>query len=172
VTWDAVEGATGYRVARSTSSGGPFTVSADVDLTDGTARVEAGVTNVYSDQLSFFPHTSAPPSPAPSENFYYVEVTSARTYFRVTACSDAGDARRPSPCVPHPAARRLLSPLATRPRARQTSTIVVPAIRRRRARLELFVRHAFGNGTDRVDAVGSRRHLAHEGRRVRGAGSR
>jgi hypothetical protein len=42
VGWDAVTGATGYRVSRSTSAGGPFTQIADVAT---TTHLDTGLTN-------------------------------------------------------------------------------------------------------------------------------
>ena len=45
VQWDRVEGATGYRVLRSSSAGGAFAVVADFDATPGqTLRFEGGIT--------------------------------------------------------------------------------------------------------------------------------
>jgi hypothetical protein len=44
VLWEPVEGATGYRILRSSSDGGPFAVVADFDITTGhVTKVEDGI---------------------------------------------------------------------------------------------------------------------------------
>jgi hypothetical protein len=82
VDWQAVEGATGYRVYRSSSSGGPFTVSGDIDVTTGHTTMGAGVTNLFS------PSTG---------HFQYIEVISDgsnQRFFQVAAYNAAGEGAR------------------------------------------------------------------------------
>ena len=82
VVWGPVALATGYRVARATAPGGPFTTTADYDVATGTSVKAAGVTNVV-----FF---------SSSQTFQYVEIVSAvpadpHRYFRVTAYNAGGE---------------------------------------------------------------------------------
>jgi hypothetical protein len=98
VVWDAVSGASGYRISRATTPGGPFSVAADVNVTTGKTTAASGVTNVFSDQQTFFPPASATPVPTTSsKQFHYVEVVSTpgnpSRYYRVTAYNAAGDGR-------------------------------------------------------------------------------
>ena len=55
VVWGPVALATGYRVARATAPGGPFTTTADYDVATGTSVKATGVTNVvfFSSQQTF-----------------------------------------------------------------------------------------------------------------------
>ena len=77
--WDRVEGATGYRVLRSNSAGGPFAVVADFDATPGqTLRFEGGIT-VWT--------------PIGYPWIEYIEYGEARTrWFQVIAYNANGDA--------------------------------------------------------------------------------
>ena len=81
--WSAVALATGYRVSRALSPGGPFTTTADYDVATGTSVKASGVTNVYFTN---------------SQGFSYVEVVTdsatngPRRYYRVTAYNAAGAA--------------------------------------------------------------------------------
>jgi len=91
IHWDAVASASGYRVERAASPDGPFSVSADVNVTTGEIVVASGVTNVFSDQQSYFPSSSSASvvGPPPSE-LHYVELADGRRYLRVTAYNDEG----------------------------------------------------------------------------------
>jgi hypothetical protein len=94
VVWDAVAGATGYRVERAGAPDAPFSVAADVDLAAGTATAADGVTNVYTDMWSYRPQSAggSPPPVAEGAEFHYIEVAATRTYFRVTAYDGGVDA--------------------------------------------------------------------------------
>ena len=80
VHWDAVAGATGYRVLESGGAGGPYAVVADHDVAtrQTTAAAEDGIT-VWS--------------PDGSPWFEYIEVGEPRVrWFQVVAYNDAGAA--------------------------------------------------------------------------------
>lgn len=80
VDWNTVADATGYRVYRSSSAGGPFVSSASVIVATGVTTVEFGGSYELIQMW--------PPS---SDSYEYVEVTGgARTYFRVVAFNTAG----------------------------------------------------------------------------------
>lgn len=91
--WDGVSGANGYRVYRAAATGGPFSVSADVNLTTGKTTVESGVTNVWSDTQNFYPRSSTTNAER-SLHFHYVEILSGGVdarYFRVVPYNSTGD---------------------------------------------------------------------------------
>ena len=93
--WNAVANASGYRVMRADAASGPFTVSADFDVTTGKTNAGADVTNVWSEQFSYKPVRSALARPDTSPRFEYVEIVSggvSRRYFRVVAYNAGGDA--------------------------------------------------------------------------------
>lgn len=80
VDWNTVADATGYRVYRSSSAGGPFVSSASVIVATGVTTVEFGGSYELIQMW--------PPS---SDSYEYVEVAGgARTYFRVVAFNTAG----------------------------------------------------------------------------------
>jgi hypothetical protein len=80
VQWDAVTGATGYRVLRSAAGGGPFAVVADYDMATGHATT-------FDDHITVW-------HPSDQGWLQYVEYGDApRTrWFCVVAYNDAGDA--------------------------------------------------------------------------------
>ena len=104
LNWDAVPGATGYRIVRATTALGPFSFAADVNvvtgatslaapvnITTGTSTVVARITNIYSDHRGFYPPGSATSGDGlPSMHFHYVEEAFPRHYFRVTAYNANG----------------------------------------------------------------------------------
>lgn len=80
VRWSTVAGATGYRITRAHSAGGPFSPSADLNVVTGATTKESGVMNLYVNGSSVF----------------YVGVFGDGTsdphwYFRVTAYNGAGE---------------------------------------------------------------------------------
>lgn len=92
VDWDAADYATGYRVYRATSTSGPWTIMATVDVLTGAVTTEPGVVNLYADHQTFLPlpYTST----GTSTKFFYVEYNVAggpHVYFRVVAFN--GDVR-------------------------------------------------------------------------------
>jgi hypothetical protein len=90
--WDAVTGATGYRVLRSATPDGPFEVAAAIDVTTGRATSAAGVVNVWSQQHSYVPPTGTLSGPDTSPWFEYVEYGSApQRCFKVVAVDAAGE---------------------------------------------------------------------------------
>jgi hypothetical protein len=93
VDWNAVSGATGYRVYRSNTLGGPFLDVADIDVMTGKVRVAERVANIYSDNQTFYPLVSATPVPStPAHEFHYVEYpTWDRAYFQVAAYNATGE---------------------------------------------------------------------------------
>jgi hypothetical protein len=79
VEWDAVAGATGYRVLRSDTAGGPYAVAADYDVATGHATTADDGIFVWS--------------PTGSSHFQYIEVGEERVrWFQVVAYNAAGDA--------------------------------------------------------------------------------
>ena len=93
VDWEAVAGATGYRVARSTSPSGPFAVTADLNLAAGEITVAAGVVNVWSPGVAgYHPTYETVPGAPPPHEFQYVDVSGgAARYNQVVAYNAAGD---------------------------------------------------------------------------------
>lgn len=90
--WDAVAGATGYRVLRSEVPDGPFEVVADLDVTTGSTTAEADVVNIWSEQHTYIPAGDALTAPDESPWFQYVDIsTSERRCYRVIARNAAGD---------------------------------------------------------------------------------
>jgi hypothetical protein len=91
VGWEAVPGATGYRVLRSAAPGGPFAVVADFDI--GTARTTAApdVVNIWSERHSYVPDGGALGGPDRSLRFDYVDVGPRQRCYQVIAYNGAGD---------------------------------------------------------------------------------
>ena len=104
LNWNAVPGATGYRIVRATTANGPYSLAADLNLatgkttvaapvpvTTGTSTVTAYISNIFSDRAGFYPSNPANPGdPLASRRFRYVEVAFPRHYFRVTAYNANG----------------------------------------------------------------------------------
>ena len=87
--------ASGYRVLRGDAASGPFTVTADVDITTGKTTAAAEVTNIWSEQFSYKPTRGVLARPDTSPRFEYVEIVTggvSRRYFRVVAYNANGDA--------------------------------------------------------------------------------
>jgi hypothetical protein len=90
--WDAVTAATGYRVLRAETTGGPFAVVADFDLTTGAVSAADEVVNIWSAQHSYVPPRGRLNGPDMSPWFQYVEISvSGERCFRVVAYNAAGD---------------------------------------------------------------------------------
>jgi hypothetical protein len=93
VQWDAIAGATGYRVLRSDAAGGPYAVVADFDVTTGRATAADDGVTVWSSQHSYLPDRGPLGQPDSSPWFQYVEVGEPRVrWFQVVAYNAAGDA--------------------------------------------------------------------------------
>ena len=92
VRWDAVPGATGYRVLRRIGNT-EFTGTADFDITTGAATVADGVVNVWSEGYSYQPVRRPFPGRDRSPWFEYVDVgnRAPRTY-QVIAYNASGNA--------------------------------------------------------------------------------
>jgi hypothetical protein len=91
VHWNAVTGATGYRVERASSASGPYTAVAVFDVTTGRATVAVGVVNLWSTGYRYVPAGSAGSLPDRSPWFEYVEYPVDRTLcYRVAAVNAAG----------------------------------------------------------------------------------
>lgn len=87
--WNAVAGATGYRVYRAPAAGGPFTLVASFDVNTMQITAVADVVNVFSDHQVWKPTSSS--DGAPSTVFTYVELSSTTDrYFRVRATNANG----------------------------------------------------------------------------------
>jgi hypothetical protein len=92
VDWEAVAGATGYRVARSTSPSGPFAVTADLNLAAGAITVAADVVNVWSPgAANYHPTYEVVPGAPPPDEFQYVDSGGTARYYQVVAYNAAGD---------------------------------------------------------------------------------
>jgi hypothetical protein len=92
VDWDAVAGATGYRVLRAGATSGPFRIVADMDVLTGSTEAAAEVVNLWSEEHTYVPSGGALDAPDRSPWFQYVEVTgSDRRCFRVIAYNAAGE---------------------------------------------------------------------------------
>lgn len=91
--WDAVAGATGYRVLRARCPGGRFRRVADIDITTGRATAAPDVVNIWSAQHSYIPSGGTLPAPDSSPWFQYVDVGwSGQRCYRVVAYNAAGAA--------------------------------------------------------------------------------
>lgn len=92
VRWDAVPGATGYRVLRRIGNT-EFAGTADFDITTGATTVADGVVNVWSEGYSYQPVRRPFPGRDRSHWFEYVDVGSRapRTY-QVVAYNASGNA--------------------------------------------------------------------------------
>lgn len=99
VDWNAVVGATGYRVLRSGAAEGPYGVAADVDVITGGVTADPDVATIWSDQRSYL-HPGVPPpaSPDTSPWFQLVNLGDGQRCFQVVAYNAGGDAP-PSPVV-------------------------------------------------------------------------
>jgi hypothetical protein len=90
--WDAAPGATGYRVLRSSTTGGTFTTVGDIDITDGSAVASDNVVNIWSERHSYIPTGGTLDTRDASPTFQYVEVgTSGQQCFRVLAYNASGE---------------------------------------------------------------------------------
>lgn len=89
--WDAVAGATGYRVLRGAAVDGPFEIAADLDVTTGSTTAAPQVVNIFSEQHSYLPSDGPLAAPDPSPRFQYVDVTAGERCFQVIAYNAAGD---------------------------------------------------------------------------------
>ncbi len=92
--WDAVAGATGYRVLRAVEAADTFEVAATIDLLTGTARVASNVIYLASDTQTFVPTRNATVAPtAPPTRFEYIELLTdgaPHRSFRVVAIGPGG----------------------------------------------------------------------------------
>jgi hypothetical protein len=92
VRWNAVPGATGYRVLRRIGNGS-FTTTADFDTTTGATTVADGVVNVWSQGYSYQPVRNPFPGQDHSPWFEYVDVGDrTQRCYQVVAYNDSGDA--------------------------------------------------------------------------------
>jgi hypothetical protein len=93
VRWDAVPGATGYRVVKALSSGGPFTAVAEFDITTGAETHGPTVHNIWSEQHSYLPAREPLTAPDPSPWFLVVDVSGEpNRCFQVITLNDFGAA--------------------------------------------------------------------------------
>lgn len=91
VDWEAVQGATGYRVLRSTTVGAGATIVAELSVATGEVTVAPGVVNLYSDEHSYVPAGDPFEGPDQSSSFWYVEVAgTGERCFRIVADNAAG----------------------------------------------------------------------------------
>jgi hypothetical protein len=101
--WDAVSGATGYRVLRAATAAGPFAVVADFDVTTGSTTAADEVVNLWSEQHSYIPTDGALGSPDTSPSFQYVEVDGAGSRcFVVVARNGSGEGAESVPACGSP----------------------------------------------------------------------
>lgn len=91
--WDAVPGATGYRIRRAGTVAGPFVEVADVDVTTGATTAEDEVVNLWSAAHSYIPSDGPLEAPDPSPSFQYVEGSAAAPRcYQVVAYNLSGSA--------------------------------------------------------------------------------
>ena len=95
--WDTVPDATRYRVMRSSTPAGPFTLVATVDVTTGTATAVPDVRLLRSDVHTYIPPSGRLDRPDQSSSFQYGEAGGpGQRCFQVIAFNAAGTAP-PSP---------------------------------------------------------------------------
>jgi hypothetical protein len=88
--WDAVAGATGYRVLRGAQSG--FVTVASIDVTTGATTAAPEVTGLWSAEHTYDPYSGALDAPDRSPWFRYVDVGGpGQRCYRVIARNTAGD---------------------------------------------------------------------------------
>jgi hypothetical protein len=91
VDWDAVPGATGYRIIRPAGAGNAPTVMAEIDVMTGTATALPPVANVWSEDRNYLPPRGPWTGPDPSVHFHYVDLGEGERCFQVIAFNAAGD---------------------------------------------------------------------------------
>jgi hypothetical protein len=93
LNWEGVEGATGYRVLRATTPGGPFEQSADLNVVTGDRTLADDVVSLWSPTGDFPPFTTVP-GEEPPPRYQYIELVSGgvtQRYFKVVAYDDDGE---------------------------------------------------------------------------------
>jgi hypothetical protein len=95
LNWDAVAGATGYRVLRASTPNGSFETVADLNVTTGSATAAPDVVNVWSEEHSYIPSAGALDAPDRSPEFQYIDVVTGaeQRCYRVVPYNAAGDGR-------------------------------------------------------------------------------
>lgn len=87
--WAAVSGATSYVVYRSTTSAGPWTVVAEINVVSGYTNVAPEVLNLYGDAQNF--HPGGYSTSGTSTVFTYIESSVVSpAWFKVRAYNAAG----------------------------------------------------------------------------------
>jgi hypothetical protein len=92
LTWGAVIDANGYRVLRSSSPQGPFSLVANVNVVTGTATAAPDVVNIFSEQHTYIPPAGRLDSPDRSRSFHYVDLGPGQRCYQLIAYNGAGDA--------------------------------------------------------------------------------
>ena len=93
VRWNAVPGATGYRVLRRLGTSGSFDTVADFDITTGVTNAADGVVDIWSEQNSYVPVRNAFQGPDQSPWFEYVDVGDrTQRCYQIVAYNPSGDA--------------------------------------------------------------------------------
>jgi hypothetical protein len=91
VDWQAVSGATGYRVLRTDAAGGQPGVVADFDITTGRTTAASEAVNVWSAEHSYVPDRGPLARADQSPWFQYIDIGAGQRCYRVLAYSPAGD---------------------------------------------------------------------------------
>jgi hypothetical protein len=90
ICWGPASGATGYRVLRSGSPGGPFVVAADINVMTGAVTRKADVTYIASANHSYRPGGPLLSAPDTSPWFEYIDVGGFPRWFKIVAYNAAG----------------------------------------------------------------------------------
>lgn len=92
VDWNAVTGATGYRILRTTAAGAEARVAADFDITTGRTTAAPDVVALWSDEHSYVPNRGPLTRPDQSPWFQYVDYGGpGQRCYRLLAYNAAGD---------------------------------------------------------------------------------
>jgi hypothetical protein len=90
VNWNAVPGATGYRVLRTNTAGRHPRLAADFNITTGHTTAAPNVVNIWSAEHSYLPDFGPLTQVDQSPWFQYVDLGADRRCYRVLAYNSAG----------------------------------------------------------------------------------
>jgi hypothetical protein len=90
VNWNAVPGATGYRVLRTNTAGRHARLAADFNITTGHTTAAPNVVNIWSAKHSYLPDRGPLTQVDQSPWFQYIDLGAGQRCYRVLAYNPAG----------------------------------------------------------------------------------